>query len=230
MVSKALVILSGGQDSSTCLAIALKQFDEVHAITFNYGQRHLIEVNSAIKIAKILNVKSHEIIDVGSKSLIGTSPLVSTNPVESYDSIDNMPNGVEPTFVYGRNILFLTIAANRAACLGIKDIYIGVCQEDFNGYWDCRQEFIDSMAKTLGIGITGTPDYFKIHTPLINLNKAQSIKLAMNCLVDKFNIVMANTHTCYNGVKGGCGKCHSCLVRESGFKQLGIKDPIKNNG
>lgn len=223
--SKALVILSGGQDSTTCLAIADQKYQEVHVVTFNYGQRHKIEIESAVKVAEIIGVASHEIIDMGA-ILKGRSPLVSDNQVGQYESANELPQGVEPTFVEGRNLLFLTIAANRAANLGITDIFMGVCEEDFAGYWDCRQKFIDATAIALGEAIYGKPDSFKIHTPLMNLTKSQSVHLAKDVLGDRFDEIFLQTHTCYNGVKGGCGKCHACILRDRGFKESGIDDPL----
>lgn len=218
-------MLSGGQDSTTCAALACQQFDEVHAITFNYGQRHLIEIESAIAIAKTLKLASHEIVEFGS-ILKGTSPLVSDNPLGQYNSTEELPGGVEPTFVPARNILFLTLAANRAAIRGIKDIFIGVCEADFGGYYDCRQVFVDAMATALGEGIWGNPTSFVIHTPLMQLTKAESVKLAVEVLDDRFQEIFELTHTCYAGVKGGCGKCHACLIRDRGFSEAGIEDPI----
>jgi 7-cyano-7-deazaguanine synthase len=223
--SKALCVLSGGQDSTTCIALACQQFEQVHAITFDYGQRHLIELESAITIAKAFNLSSHEIIQLG-PILKGTSPLVSDTPLGQYDSTAELPGGVEPTFVPARNILFLTIASNRAAVLGIKDIFMGVCEADFAGYYDCRQVFVDAMATAIGEGVWGNPDAFVIHTPLMHLTKAESVQLAVEVLGDRFAEIMALTHTCYAGVKGGCGKCHACLIRDRGFTVAGVADPI----
>lgn len=223
--STALCVLSGGQDSTTCAAIACQQFEQVHAITFDYGQRHVVELESAIAIAKALNLASHEIIQLG-PILKGTSPLVSNAPLGQYDSPEELPGGVEPTFVPARNILFLTLAGNRAAVLGIKDIFIGVCEADFAGYYDCRQVFVDAMSKAIGEGIWGVPDAFNIHTPLMPLTKAESVTLAVEVLGDRFEEIFALTHTCYAGVKGGCGKCHACLIRDRGFAQAGVVDPI----
>jgi 7-cyano-7-deazaguanine synthase len=222
---KALCVLSGGQDSTTCAAIATQQFEEVHAITFNYGQRHAIELASAAAIAQTLNLASHEVIELG-PILKGTSPLVSNTTLGEYESVEALPGGVEPTFVPARNLLFLTLAANRAAVLGIRDIFMGVCEADFAGYYDCRQVFVDAMAKALGEGVWGDPEAFKIHTPLMQLTKAESVKLAVDVLGDRFSEVFALTHTCYAGVKGGCGKCHACLIRDRGFLQAGLEDPI----
>jgi 7-cyano-7-deazaguanine synthase len=225
MTKKALLILSGGQDSTTCAAVAVGQFDQVHAVTFDYQQRHAIELESAIAVAKAFNMASHEIITLG-PVLKGTSPLVSDSPLGQYGSASELPTGVEPTFIPGRNILFLTIASNRAACLNIKDIFIGVCEADFAGYWDCRQHFIDAMSVALSEGIHGNQDAFKIHTPLMYLTKAQSVKLAVDLLGDRFESIMELTHTCYAGVKGGCGQCHACILRDRGFKVAGFDDPI----
>jgi 7-cyano-7-deazaguanine synthase len=223
--SKALCVLSGGQDSTTCAALSCQQFEQVHAITFDYGQRHLIELESAIAIAKAFNLSSHEIIQLG-PILKGTSPLVSDTALEQYDSTEDLPGGVEPTFVPARNILFLTVAANRAAVLGIKDIFMGVCEADFAGYYDCRQVFVDAMATAIGEGVWGDPDAFVIHTPLMHLTKAESVQLAVEVLGNRFEEIMALTHTCYAGVKGGCGKCHACLIRDRGFTVAGVADPI----
>ena len=222
---KCLVILSGGQDSTTCAAIACQQFDEVHAITFGYNQRHAVEIESAVEVGKSLGVASHEIIRMGA-ILKGTSPLVSDNHLGEYNSPDELPGGVEPTFVPSRNILFLTIASNRAAVLGVRDLFVGLCQADFAGYWDCRQSFVDAMQVAIGEGVYGEPDYFKIHTPLMDLTKAESINLAAEVLGERFNEVFQHTHTCYAGVKGGCGKCHACILRDRGFHESGIDDPI----
>lgn len=224
-MSKALVILSGGQDSTTCAALAVQQFDKVCAVTFDYGQKHAIEIESAQDVSAALGIRHHEFIHLG-PILKGTSPLISGATLGQYDSADQLPGGVEPTFVPGRNLLFLTLAANRAAVLGITDLFTGLCEEDFGGYFDCRKVFVDAMATALGEGIWGTPDAFTIHTPLMHLNKADSVRLAADVLGDRFDEVMGLTHTCYAGVKGGCGKCHACHLRDRGFREAGIADPI----
>lgn len=224
-MSKALVILSGGQDSTTCAAIACQQFDEVHAVTFGYGQRHSIEIAAAQEVSLALGIRHHEFIHLG-PVLKGTSPLISQEALGQYDNASELPGGVEPTFVPGRNLLFMTLAANRAAVLGIKDIFTGLCEEDFGGYYDCRQVFVDAMSKAMGEGIWGQPDAFTVHTPLMRLNKADSVRLAVEVLGDRFDEVFALTHTCYAGIKGGCGKCHACHLRDRGFRDAGIDDPI----
>lgn len=223
--SKALCVLSGGQDSTTCAAIACQQFDEVHAITFDYGQRHAIELDSAIAVARSLHLKSHEIIALG-PILKGTSPLVADTPLGEYNSVEDIPEGVESTFIPARNLLFLTLAANRAAILDSRDLFIGVCEADFAGYYDCRQVFINAMATALGEGIWGDPAAFTIHTPLMRLTKGESVTLARQVLGERFESVFELTHTCYAGTKGGCGKCHACLIRDRGFTEAGVTDPI----
>ena len=224
-MTSALVVLSGGQDSTTCLALAKQQFDMVHAITFDYGQRHAIELDSAMAVAKAIGVESHEVLTLG-RVLKGTSPLVSDTSLGQYDSVADLPGGVEPTFVPGRNLLFMTLAANRAAVLGVKDLFLGLCEEDFGGYYDCRQVFVDAMALALGEGIWGDPEAFRVHTPLMKLSKADSVRLAVNTLGIEFESVFKHTHTCYAGVKGGCGKCHACHLRDRGFTEAGVADPI----
>jgi 7-cyano-7-deazaguanine synthase len=221
----AIVVLSGGQDSAICAAIAKQEHDRVIAVTFDYNQRHRVEIDSATKIAKELEME-HEIIVLGDV-LKGSSPLVNqAESVGKYKSADKLPNGVEPTFVPARNALFLTISANRAAVFGASEIYTGVCQADYGGYYDCREDFIIDFAESLGLGISGDRHQFKIVTPLMHLDKSDSISLGLDVLGDRFDKVMELTHTCYDGVRGGCGECHACLIRDRGFHQAGIIDPV----
>ncbi len=222
----ALVILSGGQDSTTCLFWAKREFPTVHAITFDYGQRHLVEIGAARRVAKLAEVDSHEVISIPSV-LKGSSPIVdSSQEVAQYESVDDLPGGVEPTFVAARNILFLTIAANRAFCLNTQWLVIGTCQADFGGYPDCRRVFMDAMAAALTQGIYGENPKFSILTPLMDLTKKKSVEFASEipgCLE-----ALAYTHTCYKAEVLGqsCGKCHACLLRARGFEEAGIADPL----
>lgn len=222
--TKCLVILSGGQDSTTCLFWAKMVFDEVHAITFNYGQRHDIEIKSAHIVAQMAGVTSHHYLEVGN-ILGGTSPLTDhSKEVGTYKDAESLPGGLEDTFVPGRNILFLTLAANYAYCHGIRDMVTGVCEEDFGGYFDCRRDFIDVMEKALGEGMYGTPHSVLIHTPLMFLSKGESVDLA-NSLDGCFE-ALAFSHTCYNGDYPPCGKCHACILRDKGFNEAGVPDPL----
>lgn len=225
MTSKALVVLSGGQDSTTVAAIAARDFDEWHALTVNYGQRHAIEIASAAAVAQALGAASHETIELV-QVLKSSSPLVSTNQIGQYDSADELPGGVEPTFVPGRNLLFMVLAANRAAALNCSHIYMGLCEEDFGGYPDCRQDFVDVMEVAIAEGFYAGEKLFKFETPLMNLTKSESVLLAKDVLGDRFNAVMSLTHTCYKGERGGCGKCHACILRDRGFREAGVDDPI----
>lgn len=219
-----LIVLSGGQDSTTCLywAKAVPGVQQVHAITFDYGQKHSIEIESAGKIAQIAEVATHEFVKLPDGILRGTSPLVNPNyEVESYASAETLPGGLEDTFVPARNLLFLTLAANRAYCLGCDALVVGVSQEDFGGYPDCREPFIRSMEETIFEGLDRP---IKIHAPLLDLTKRATVELAIS--LDGCMDAIAHSHTCYNGESPPCGKCHACLLRERGFEEAGIPDPL----
>lgn len=225
--NRAVVLLSGGQDSTTCLYWAISRFSRVFAISFDYNQRHSIELKCAKIIAEKAQV-SWEILETC--QLRSTSPLTSNNQVQHYKSVEDLPQGIEPTFVPCRNILFLTIAANYSISKKAMNIVTGVCQVDYGGYPDCRSEFISSVEKTLNLGIFGhhykysqIREQIKIHTPLMYLSKKETVLLAkeLNCIE-----ALADTHTCYEGKTPPCKKCHSCLLRERGFKEAGIEDPL----
>src|SRR4030066_1712239 len=170
-----LVIFSGGQDSTTCLYWAKEKFKRVHAVTFDYGQRHQIEIESAKRIAELAGGEGHEIVDL-TGMMKTTSPLVDlSREVTHYDSVDELPGGIEPTFIPCRNILFLTIAANRAVVKGIKDLVIGVSAIDYGGYSALRPKFIRSMEETLRRGLAMK---INIYTPMVSLNKKDTVLLA----------------------------------------------------
>jgi 7-cyano-7-deazaguanine synthase len=223
---KALVVLSGGQDSTTCLFWALAQDFDVHAVTFNYGQRHSREIESAKRIAALAGISGkHEVVDIG-PILKGTSPLVSGNDLEQYADHNSLPGGLEKTFVPMRNQLFLTVAANRAYVMGCSDLVTGVCQEDFGGYPDCRQEFIDLIEGTCNAGTfcEGDQGLLRIHTPLMDLTKAVSVQLA--CELEGCYRALAYSHTSYDGAYPPVGKDHATLLRAKGFIEAGIPDPL----
>lgn len=229
MTSKALVVLSGGQDSTTCLYWTLQQgYDQVHAITFDYMQKHTVEVDAARLIVNALGsrITSHEVLHLG-PVLSGTSPLVDHNAtLEQYDD-GVLPGGLELTFVPMRNQLFLTLAANRAYVLGCTNLVTGVCQEDSGGYPDCRQVFIDAVEAACNAGtFTGgdTLPAIKIHTPLMNLTKAQSIDLAWR--LDGAYAALAWTHTAYDGAYPPSGADHATVLRAAGFEASGLPDPL----
>lgn len=216
---RALVVLSGGQDSTTCLYWALKNFEEVQALTFSYGQRHIIEIDSAKTIAKITGVK-HDIIELGSvfaklSSLTdGRQPIPASTGEETTASLPT-------TFVPGRNIVFLSLAASRAYVNKCGTIVIGVSQADFAGYPDCRESFITSMQSALANGLDTE---LKIAAPLLHLSKKETVELAAGlpgCLE-----ALALSTTCYNGVLPPCRECNACVLRAKGFAQAGIPDPL----
>jgi 7-cyano-7-deazaguanine synthase len=227
--TKAIVVFSGGQDSTTCLYWALRQGWEVYPISFDYGQKHLVEINAAIKIAEMAGVRyRHEVIDLGDGILAGTSPLVNKNEqLEQYASHYVLPGGLEKTFVPMRNQLFLTIAANRAICVGATKIVTGVCQEDYGGYPDCRRVFINAIQDASNLGTNdGSAPYLplQIETPLMNLTKAESVRFAQElpgCME-----ALAYSHTAYDGKYPPFGKDHATLLRAKGFEEAGVPDPL----
>ena len=207
---KALVIFSGGQDSTTCLIQAIARYgrEQVHTITFQYGQRHAIELERARWIAADLGVHQ-TVLDLNLMQQITHNALMDTTA-----AIDNTPGGLPNTFVDGRNALFLLYAAIYAKGQGITHIITGVCETDFSGYPDCRDVFVKSMNVTLNLAM----DYaFQLHTPLMYLTKAQTWALADD--LGYLNYVRQHTHTCYAGVAGGCGQCPACVLRERGLAE-----------
>jgi len=211
-MKKAVVVFSGGQDSTTCLVKAIKEYDEVHAITFDYGQRHKQEIEVARELAESLKIKAHKVMDVGLLNELAISSLTRDDIAVSHELNEK---GLPNSFVPGRNILFLTLAGIYAYQVGADTLITGVCETDFSGYPDCRDEFVKSMNDALAKGM----DYkLNIETPLMWLNKAQTWALA-----DKYQaleLVRDNTLTCYNGVIGdGCGDCPSCLLRKNGLDE-----------
>jgi len=209
--SEALVIFSGGQDSTTCLYWALKNFKKVHTITFAYGQKHVLEVELARKIAEEAGVSFH-LQDASFISQIGTSSLTDT----SIKMDEERPEGGFPnTFVPGRNMFFIAVAAVYAREHGIRHLVTGVSQTDFSGYPDCRDSFIKSMNVTVNLAMD---EQFVIHTPLMWIDKAETWALADKLGV--LDLVRTKTLTCYNGIPGdGCGQCPSCKLRNEGLRQ-----------
>lgn len=221
-INKALVVFSGGQDSSTCLFWALKHFSKVHTITFSYGQRHALEVDMARRLAEKAGVDFH-LVDAPLIGTLGANSL--TVPSVSMD--EEKPEGTFPnTFVPGRNLFFLSIAAVYAREHGIKNIVTGVSQTDFSGYPDCRDSFVRSLNVTLNLAMD---EQFVIHTPLMWLDKAQTWALADSLGV--LDVIRNETLTCYNGIPGdGCGHCPACTLRNAGLKKfLSEKNRLDNN-
>lgn len=219
---KAVIILSGGLDSTTCMGMALEQGYELYPITFDYGQRHHIEIENARSVAKYYGVaQQHKIIKLGFLRDFGGSALT--------DETIEVPKGEEEaseipvTYVPGRNLLFLSIATSFAEASGAAAIYIGVNALDYSGYPDCRPEFIHKFEEVIAIatkvGVEG--DGVKIATPLIELSKADIIREGV-----RLKVPYQLTTSCYNGRVAACGVCDSCRLRLKGFADAGLKDPI----
>lgn len=210
MNKKAVVVFSGGQDSTTCLFWALKEFDEIIAVTFDYNQRHRAEIDCAKSIAEELGIE-HHILDMALLNQLAPNALTRDDI-----KIKMGENGAPPsTFVEGRNMLFLTFAAVLAKVKGAKHIVTGVCETDFSGYPDCRDIFIKSLNVTLNLAM----DYgFVVHTPLMWLDKAKTWEMADS--FGKLDYVKEKTLTCYNGIIGdGCGECPACKLRKRGLNK-----------
>ncbi len=213
----ALVVLSGGQDSTTCLYWALGRFRGVRALTFDYGQRHRIEIDCARAIAKAAGVP-HRILPVASLAALGGNSLTD----ETLAVQTEMPGdgGLPNSFVPGRNLLFLTLAAAQAWQHDIRHLVTGVAQTDYSGYPDCRAATIAALQQALRLGMERE---FVVHTPLMHLSKRETVLLARDCGALG---AMALTHTCYNGRRPPCGSCPACVLRARGFAEAGIEDPL----
>jgi 7-cyano-7-deazaguanine synthase len=213
---QAVVLFSGGQDSTTCLAWALDRFSSVYAVAIDYGQRHRIELESAAAIARAAAVPL-TVIPCDSLSALGGNALTGSDAVPTGD----VPAGTVPiTFVPGRNLLFLTLAAAFAYQRDITDLVTGVCQTDFSGYPDCRADTMAAMQQALRLGMASE---FTIHTPLMHLTKADTVRLLQR--LGRLDL-LALSHTCYNGQVPPCGTCPACLLRAKGFAEAGVADPL----
>lgn len=221
----AVVLLSGGLDSSTCLALAKQAGFDCHALSFRYGQRHAVELLAAAKVAAALGVKNHLVLDLD-LTAIGGSALTADIQVPKGRSLDQMSSDIPVTYVPARNTLFLSLALAWAETLDCTDLFIGVNALDYSGYPDCRPEFIQAFERlaklATKLGTQGGAD-FTVHTPLIELSKAQIIQKGLAAGLD-----YGLTHSCYDpDAKGrACGRCDSCLLRLKGFAEAGAPDPI----
>ena len=217
--TQALVVLSGGQDSTTCLYWALDKFgsDAVEAITFDYGQRHRVELGCAARVAEFAGVP-HTVMPIDTFAALGGNALTDQNigVQKDADIETDLPN----TFVPGRNIVFLTFAAAYAWQRNIEHLVTGVAQTDYSGYPDCRQETIEALQATIRLGMASN---VVIHTPLMSLSKKETVLLARDLGALE---VMALTHTCYEGRRPPCGECPACVLRARGFNEAGIEDPL----
>jgi len=221
---KAVVLLSGGIDSTTTLAIAQKMGFTTYALSFRYGQRHEVELEAALRIAQHFNIAEHLILDID-LHLIGGSALTGNIDVPKSRSVEQMGKDIPVTYVPARNTIFLSYALAWAEVIGSFDIFIGVNALDYSGYPDCRKEYIAAYEKMANLATkAGVEGHQKltIHTPLIEMSKADIIRKGIELGVD-----YSLTHSCYDPSAAGlaCGECDSCLLRLKGFRDAGVSDP-----
>ena len=216
---RALVVLSGGQDSTTCLYWAIERFgrDMVETVTFDYGQRHHIELECAENIARYAGV-SNVCLPVDTFAALGGDALTDPDVEVEPGTVEG--TGLPNTFVPGRNLIFLTFAAAYAWQRDIRHLVTGVAEADYSGYPDCRQKTIDALQVAVRLGMESE---IEIHTPLMHLSKKQTVELARDLGALP---AMAMTHTCYNGERPPCGACPACVLRAKGFAEAGIEDPL----
>jgi 7-cyano-7-deazaguanine synthase len=222
---KAVCLVSGGLDSSTCLGIAQRDGYDCYALSFDYGQRHLIELESAACVAKYFHAIEHRVARIDLR-VFGASALTADIDVPKQRSTEDMTVAIPITYVPARNTIFLSFAMAWAEVLESSDIFIGVNAIDYSGYPDCRPEFITAFEKMADLATKSAVEgrtHLKIHTPLAHLNKAGIVKLGAEVGVD-----FAMTHSCYDPGEGGrpCGECDSCVLRRKGFEEAGIRDPL----
>ena len=223
MNKKAVILLSGGLDSTTCLAIVKNQGFDIFALTVNYGQRHKFELESAKKVAQIFDVNKHSVVDIDLAQFGGSALTDDVKVPKDRDESDM--TDIPVTYVPARNTVFLSLALALAETLDAADIFIGVNALDYSGYPDCRPEFIESFERMANLatkmGVSGKK--FKIHTPLINLTKAEIVKKGI-----ELNVDYGMTSSCYDPNENGnpCGRCDACILRLKGFKEAGISDPL----
>ncbi|MFM7166875.1 MAG: 7-cyano-7-deazaguanine synthase QueC [Planctomycetaceae bacterium] len=222
---RAVVLLSGGLDSATALAVARSQGYELHAISFDYGQRHRFELAAAQKVAQAAAVASHVLFRVDT-SIFRGSALTNDIPVPHNRAEAEMSSGIPVTYVPARNTIFLSVALGLAESLQANDLFLGVNAVDYSGYPDCRPEFVQAFEKMANlatkVGVEG--GQIRIHAPLIHLTKGQIIQQGLQLSVD-----YSLTHSCYDPAADGasCGECDSCQLRLKGFAEAGVTDPIR---
>ena len=223
-MKKAVVLFSGGLDSTTCLALANAQGFAVHALSFDYSQRHAAEIEAARKLAGLMGTAAHLVLKLP-LGTIGGSALTSELAVPKDREAQDMASGIPVTYVPARNTVFLSLALAWAEVLGAPDIFIGVNALDYSGYPDCRPRFIAAFQAMANLAIKEAVEghlSIKIHTPLMAMTKAEIIKTGL-----EFGVDYSLTHSCYDPGPGGlaCGHCDSCLLRKKGFAEAGVGDP-----
>jgi 7-cyano-7-deazaguanine synthase len=224
---KAVCLLSGGLDSATCLGVARRDGFASYALSFDYGQRHIYELEAAARVAAAMGAADHRVARIDLR-MFGGSALTAGIDVPKHRTVAEMETGIPVTYVPARNTIFLSFAMAWAEVLGASDIFLGVNAVDYSGYPDCRPEFVRAFEGMANLatraGVEGTTR-LRIHTPLLELSKAGIIRLGVSCGVD-FGL----THSCYDpGPEGRpCGACDSCLLREKGFAEAGVRDGLRD--
>ena len=224
-MKRAVVLLSGGLDSTTTLATAIAEGYETCALSFEYGQRHKIEIDAARRIARALGAKEHRVAKIDMR-IFGGSALTDDFDVPKKRPAAEIGHGIPITYVPARNTIFLSYAVALAETVGARDIFIGANAIDYSGYPDCRPAFIAAFETLANLGTKAGVQgaHFRIHAPLIKFSKAEIIRKALELDVD-----LALTHSCYDPSPDGvaCGECDSCLLRLKGFREAGVEDPIR---
>ena len=224
-MKRAVVLLSGGIDSTTTLAIAMAEGYEAYALSFDYGQRHQIEIEAARRVANSLGAKEHRVAKIDMR-IFGGSALTDDLDVPKKRSETEIAHGIPVTYVPARNTIFLAYALAWAEVIPAGDIFLGVNAIDYSGYPDCRPEFIEAFEALANVGTKAGVEgrRFHIHTPLVRFSKAEIISKA-----SQLNVDLSLTHSCYDPSPEGlaCGECDSCLLRLKGFREAGIEDPIQ---
>lgn len=224
-MKRAVVLLSGGIDSTTTLAVAIADGYEAYALSFDYGQRHAIEMQAARRVADSLGAKEHRVAKIDLR-VFGGSALTDDVDVPKQRPEKEIAHGIPVTYVPARNTIFLAYALAWAEVILASDIFLGVNAIDYSGYPDCRPEFIEAFEKLANLGTKAGVEgrRFEIHTPLIKLSKAEIIRKAV-----ELGVNLSLTHSCYDPTPDGraCGKCDSCLLRLKGFREAAMDDPIR---
>jgi len=225
MRDNAVVLLSGGLDSTTVLALARRDGYRCYALSFRYGQRHEVELDAAARVAAAIGVTEHAVVDVDLR-VFGGSALTAPIAVPKHASDAELPPGIPVTYVPARNTVFLSLALGWAEVLGASDIFVGVNALDYSGYPDCRPEYIAAFEQMANLATKAAVEdgrRIHVHAPLISLGKAEIIALGVELGVD-----YGLTHSCYDPADDGspCGRCDSCLLRRRGFEAAGIADPL----
>jgi 7-cyano-7-deazaguanine synthase len=226
-MNAAVLLLSGGQDSTTCLYWALQRFDAVHALTMHYGQRHVSEIEAAREIGKA--AASHLVIEVPSLRALAESALLDPDaaitPAGGLADRE-VASGLPTSFVPGRNMVLLALASSYAVKLGAKAIVTGVCQTDYSGYPDCRADFIEAMQRAATLAMPSSAGPIEIVTPLMYMTKAETVALARS-LGPTAWAALSRTVTCYEGQRPSCALCPACVLRARGFADAGLEDPAR---